>query len=82
MFGLDLNPSRHLAFEALRVLYTCMHIYVRVNRASPCTQNKSIGEELLGESAEKDASGNKKLPAIGEFLKQKIGDYFKAQVNA
>lgn len=42
---------------------------------------QQTGEELLGESAEKDASGNKKLPAIGEFLKAKIGDYFKAQVT-
>lgn len=42
---------------------------------------EGAGEELLGQSAEKDASGNKKLPAIGEFLKAKIGDYFKSQVG-
>lgn len=40
---------------------------------------EGAGEELLGQSAEKDASGNKKLPAIGQFLKEKIGVYFKSQ---
>jgi hypothetical protein len=38
---------------------------------------QGAGEELLGESAETDASGNKKLPAIGEFMKNKIVEYFK-----
>jgi len=37
---------------------------------------KTAGEELLGESAEKDASGNKKLPAIGEFMKKAVIEYF------
>lgn len=37
---------------------------------------EGAGEELLGESTEVDASGNKKLPAIGEFLKSKINEYF------
>lgn len=36
----------------------------------------TAGEELLGESAEKDASGNKKLPAIGEYLKKVVVEYF------
>lgn len=30
----------------------------------------------MGESAEKDASGNKKLPKIGEFMKKSVEDYF------
>ena len=38
---------------------------------------EGAGEELLGKSAEMDASGNRKLPAIGEFLKLKISEYFK-----
>ena len=37
---------------------------------------EGAGEELLGTTAEKDASGNKKLPAIGEFLKKEISEYF------
>jgi hypothetical protein len=41
------------------------------------TTFQGAGEELLGESAETDASGNKKLPAIGEFMKNKIVEYFK-----
>uniref|UniRef100_A0A6T7J7N3 Phosphofructokinase domain-containing protein n=1 Tax=Attheya septentrionalis TaxID=420275 RepID=A0A6T7J7N3_9STRA len=37
---------------------------------------EGAGEELLGTSAEVDASGNKKLPKIGEFLKTQIEDYY------
>lgn len=40
---------------------------------------EGAGEEILGESQEKDASGNKKLPKIGEFLQEKITAYFKEQ---
>jgi 6-phosphofructokinase 1 len=39
---------------------------------------EGAGEELLGESSEKDASGHKKLPAIGEFIKAQVEQYFKA----
>lgn len=38
---------------------------------------EGAGEEVLGTSAEKDASGNKKLPPIGEFMKKAVEDYFK-----
>ena len=34
---------------------------------------------LPGESTETDASGNKKLPQIGEFMKKAVNDYFKKQ---
>lgn len=37
---------------------------------------EGAGEELMGTSTETDASGNKKLPAIGEFMKKAITDYF------
>lgn len=37
---------------------------------------EGAGEEVIGTSTEKDASGNKKLPAIGEFMKQQIEQYF------
>eukprot|EP01038_Epipyxis_sp_PR26KG_P014668 gene14668-19706_t len=37
---------------------------------------EGAGEELLGQSAETDAGGNRKLPAIGEFLKKKVVEYF------
>lgn len=43
---------------------------------------EGAGEELLGKSVEIDAGGNRKLPAIGEFLKSKITDYFKANSMA
>ncbi|KAG7352409.1 phosphofructokinase [Nitzschia inconspicua] len=38
---------------------------------------EGAGEDLLGVSAETDASGNKKLPAIGTHMKQEIEKYFK-----
>ncbi|KAL7581507.1 hypothetical protein ACA910_022076 [Epithemia clementina (nom. ined.)] len=37
---------------------------------------EGAGEEVLGSSAETDASGNKKLPPIGEFMKKAVTDYF------
>jgi 6-phosphofructokinase 1 len=40
---------------------------------------EGAGEDVLGSSAETDASGNKKLPAIGEFLKKTISEYFAKQ---
>jgi len=38
---------------------------------------EGAGEELLGKSTETDASGNKKLPQIGEYMKKVINEYFK-----
>jgi len=40
---------------------------------------EGAGEEILGESTEKDASGNKKLPKIGDFMKEEIEKYFKSK---
>eukprot|EP00571_Detonula_confervacea_P013653 CAMPEP_0172310932 /NCGR_PEP_ID=MMETSP1058-20130122/13241_1 /TAXON_ID=83371 /ORGANISM="Detonula confervacea, Strain CCMP 353" /LENGTH=531 /DNA_ID=CAMNT_0013023943 /DNA_START=33 /DNA_END=1628 /DNA_ORIENTATION=- len=40
---------------------------------------EGAGEELLGASTETDASGNKKLPQIGEHMKKVINEYFKEQ---
>jgi 6-phosphofructokinase 1 len=38
---------------------------------------EGAGEEILGTSAETDASGNKKLPKIGEFMKSQVEQYFE-----
>ena len=38
---------------------------------------EGAGEEVLGTSAETDASGNKILPKIGEFMKDVITKYFE-----
>lgn len=38
---------------------------------------EGAGEEILGTSAEVDGSGNKKLPAIGEFMKKATEEYYK-----
>ena len=40
---------------------------------------EGAGEELLGQSEEVDAGGNRKLPKIGEFMKAKVEEYFKSQ---
>lgn len=40
---------------------------------------EGAGEDVLGVSAETDASGNKKLPQFGEFMKEQIEEYFKKQ---
>jgi 6-phosphofructokinase 1 len=38
---------------------------------------EGAGEDILGMSAETDSGGNRKLPKIGEFMKQKVNDYFQ-----
>lgn len=43
---------------------------------------EGAGEELLGVSAEKDASGNKKLPPIGEYMKKVTEKYFESKGEA
>eukprot|EP00903_Cladosiphon_okamuranus_P007572 g7346.t1 len=40
---------------------------------------EGAGEELLGESTVKDASGNKRLPAIGKFMKAAIETAYQKQ---
>src|SRR3546814_6206533 len=40
---------------------------------------EGAGEELLGTSTDTDRSGNKKLLPIGEWMKDKITEYFKEQ---
>ncbi|CCI46577.1 hypothetical protein ABG067_004366 [Albugo candida] len=40
---------------------------------------EGAGEELLGTSSIFDAGGNKKLPAIGEFMRDQIKEYFVKQ---
>jgi 6-phosphofructokinase 1 len=40
---------------------------------------KTAGEEILGRSTEVDKGGNRKLPAIGEYIRDQIKDYFAAQ---
>ena len=49
---------------------------ISITHSTPDLETVTAGEELLGESAEKDASGNKKLPKVGEYLKKEVEDYF------
>lgn len=55
------------------------HIYRRVKQKgyAVIVVAEGAGEEILGTSTETDASGNKKLPAIGEFMKKATENYFK-----
>lgn len=55
------------------------HIFRRVHKQgyAVIVVAEGAGEELLGESTEVDASGNKKLPKIGEFMKTKVEEFFK-----
>ena len=55
------------------------YLYTRVKRQgfAVVVVAEGAGEELLGTSVEVDASGNKKLPAIGEFMKKKAEEYFE-----
>ncbi|CAM9859404.1 unnamed protein product [Discosporangium mesarthrocarpum] len=38
---------------------------------------EGAGEELLGVSKATDASGNKKLPPIGQFIRERIEEYYQ-----
>lgn len=48
------------------------HLFRRVkkNGFAVVVVAEGAGEDILGESTETDASGNKKLPQIGEFMKK------------
>jgi len=55
------------------------HIFERVHQKgyAVIVVAEGAGEDILGTSTETDASGNKKLPAIGEFMKKATEIYFK-----
>ena len=40
---------------------------------------EGAGEDILGKSTEVDKGGNRKLPAIGEFVRDQIKEYFASQ---
>mmetsp|Transcript_5059 Transcript_5059/g.10336 ORF Transcript_5059/g.10336 Transcript_5059/m.10336 type:complete len:573 (-) Transcript_5059:105-1823(-) len=40
---------------------------------------EGAGEDILGKSTQVDKGGNRKLPPIGEFIRDQIKDYFTAQ---
>eukprot|EP00557_Chaetoceros_sp_GSL56_P002369 CAMPEP_0176487752 /NCGR_PEP_ID=MMETSP0200_2-20121128/6315_1 /TAXON_ID=947934 /ORGANISM="Chaetoceros sp., Strain GSL56" /LENGTH=542 /DNA_ID=CAMNT_0017884633 /DNA_START=71 /DNA_END=1696 /DNA_ORIENTATION=+ len=55
------------------------HIYKRVKQKgyAVIVVAEGAGEEILGTSSDTDASGNKKLPPIGEFMKKATETYFE-----
>jgi 6-phosphofructokinase 1 len=61
----------------------CMpHLYRRVKKKgyAVIVVAEGAGEELLGESTQTDASGNKRLPKIGEFMKKVSGTSAKDSI--
>lgn len=52
---------------------------VRENGHAVVVVAEGAGEDVLSESKEVDAGGNKKLPPVGEFLKNEITKYFKSK---
>jgi 6-phosphofructokinase 1 len=75
---LCLVPEVALELEGPRGCLPFLLQRVRENGHAVVVVAEGAGEEILGESAEKDAGGNKKLPAIGEFLKGEISAYFQS----
>ena len=57
------------------------HLYKRVKNKgyAVVVVAEGAGEDILGTSTETDASGNKKLPEIGPFMKKSIEEYFKGK---
>lgn len=53
-------------------------IYKRTKEQKYCVVvvAEGAGEELLGTSTDVDKGGNRKLPQIGEFMRERIHDYF------
>jgi 6-phosphofructokinase 1 len=59
----------------------CPNLYRRIKKKgyAVIVVAEGAGEEILGTSTETDASGNKKLPQIGEFLKKDCGRVFQKE---
>lgn len=57
------------------------HVYRRVKEKgfAVVVVAEGAGEEILGTSTDVDASGNKRLPKIGEFMKKSIESYFESK---
>lgn len=75
---LCLVPEERIQLEGKEGCLPFLFNRVKTNGHAVIVVAEGAGEELLGKSAEVDSGGNRKLPAIGEFLKAKICDYFKS----
>lgn len=75
---LCLLPESKIVLEGDHNIYT--HLLQRMQVKGHCVVvvAEGAGEDILGSETEVDAGGNRKLPAIGYFLKLKISEYFKS----
>ena len=75
---LCLIPEQPIVLEGEKGCLPFILQRVRTNGHAVIVVAEGAGEELLGTSNEKDAGGNRKLPKIGEFMKDTLAGYFKA----
>lgn len=73
---LVLIPEVKIILEGADGILPYLRARVKERGSAVVVVAEGAGEELLGLSTETDASGNKKLPAIGQFLKGAISRHF------
>lgn len=76
---LCLVPEKMIELEGSQGCLPFLAERVREQGHAVVVVAEGAGEELLGKSSTSDASGNKVLPAIGEYLKKQIASYFAKQ---
>jgi 6-phosphofructokinase 1 len=72
-----LVPEVPIVLEGPSGILPFLHQRIQEQKYAVVVVAEGAGEELSGKSAKTDAGGNKKLAPIGEFIKQKIEDYFE-----
>jgi len=74
---LCLVPEVPLVLDGPNGCLPHLHRRVREQGYAVVVVAEGAGEDILGVSAEVDAGGNRKLPPIGEFMKEQIVEYYK-----
>eukprot|EP00929_Paragymnodinium_shiwhaense_P006711 TRINITY_DN110681_c0_g1_i1.p1 TRINITY_DN110681_c0_g1~~TRINITY_DN110681_c0_g1_i1.p1 ORF type:complete len:547 (+),score=150.68 TRINITY_DN110681_c0_g1_i1:73-1713(+) len=75
---LCLVPEVPIILEGQRNVFSHIESVVQKKGYAVIVVAEGAGEDILGESKEVDAGGNRKLPEIGVFMKQKINEHFKS----
>jgi len=74
-----LIPESPLALEGSNGLLAALERRLEKKQHAVVVVAEGAGQELLGASGEKDASGNTKLQDIGAYLRERFAAYFKAR---